>query len=182
MAACGQAARPTAQSQPAQHAQSQPDAQPQPADLQPATPATDWTHIDLVDVTGVSFTVSALKGKPVFVENFATWCSECLHQLVDTEKAAAAAADGATFVALSVETDIQPEDVARYAAKHGFTHIRFAVMSPRMLAATSNAFGTSAINPSSTPKIVVSATGQAGRAVTGYESAQDIAAKLDSAA
>ena len=140
-----------------------------------------WTSLELTDVDGATFTLADLKGTPIVVENFATWCSNCLRQLGDTQKAAAAAGETAMFVALSVETDIDPADVRSYAKDKGFTDIRFAVMTPEMAAAMQDAFGTTALNPPSTPKIVIDADGTPGKMVTGFESPDEIAAKITAA-
>ena len=71
-----------------------------------------WQTIEIVDVDGVSFTLAELIGTPVLVETFATWCSNCREQLADTQAAAATVGDAATVLALSVETDLSPDDVA----------------------------------------------------------------------
>lgn len=141
-----------------------------------------WTRLELTDVAGTSFSVSGLAGKPVFVENFATWCSNCLRQLGDTQKAAARAGDSAVFLALSVETDLAAADVADYAKEHGFDDIRFAIMTPEFLAATRDAFGTSSLIPPSTPKVVVGASGGAGDVVTGFETPEEILNRIDTSA
>lgn len=140
-----------------------------------------WTRIELTDVDGTTFTLADLEGTPVVVENFATWCSNCLRQLGDTQKAAAAAGESAAFVALSVETDIDPADVRSYAEDKGFSDIRFAVMTPEMAAAIQEAFGTTVLNPPSTPKIVIDADGTPGELATGFESPDEIAAKITAA-
>lgn len=145
-------------------------------------PSGDWTTLQLTDVDGQQFTIEDLAGVPVVVENFATWCSNCLRQLGDTQKAAAEQGDSAVFVALSVETDIDPADVKAYAEEHGFADIRFAVMTPEFLAATSDEFGTTSLNPPATPKIVVSAAGEPGEVVTGFETPDEIVARLTAAA
>jgi thiol-disulfide isomerase/thioredoxin len=139
---------------------------------------TGWQNVAITDTDGVSLTIAELKGMPVLVENFATWCSNCRRQLGDTQAAAARAGDKATFLALSVETDLAASDVAKYAADNGFDDIRFAVMTPEMLAAMNDAYGNSALNPPSTPKITIAADGTAGSMVTGYESPDTILANL----
>lgn len=147
-----------------------------------APPSPDWTTLQLVDVSGEEFSIAELSGKPVLVENFATWCSNCLRQLGDTQKAAAKAGSSAVFVALSVETDLDAATVAQYAKKHGFADIRFAVMTADFLDAMSDDYGIPALNPPSTPKIVVDGSGKPGKLVTGFEKPEEILAKLDAAA
>lgn len=137
-----------------------------------------WQSLPITDADGETFTVESLQGKPVLVENFATWCGNCRKQLGDTQKAAREAGDKAVFVALSVETDLDNSDMTKYAADHGFDDIRFAVMSAEMLAAMNDAYGNSALNPPSTPKIAVATDGTAGPLVTGFESPATILESL----
>lgn len=141
-----------------------------------------WQTIEIVDVDGDSFTLAELIGAPVLVETFATWCSNCRAQLADTQAAAATVGDTATVLALSVETDLSPEDVAAYAADNGSTDVRFAVMSPELLAAFAEAFGTTVANAPSTPKIIITADGVAGELQTGPSSADDLVDQLRAAA
>ena len=138
--------------------------------------------IEIVDVDGESFTLAELAGRPVFVENFATWCPTCRAQLGRTQEAAEAMGDDAVFVVLSVETDLSADDVAEYAEDNGFSSMRFAVMSPELLAAFADAFGTSAVNPPSTPHVVIAADGTAGELETGSISAAEIEEALRAAA
>lgn len=140
-----------------------------------------WQTLTLTDVDGDTFTLADLKGKPVFVENFATWCPNCRAQLAETNAAAKQVGEQATFVALSVETDLSAAEVAGYAEENGFDSIRFAVMTPEVLAAMADGLGQTSINPPSTPKVVIDAMGDAGQLVTGSESAEEIVAKVTSA-
>jgi thiol-disulfide isomerase/thioredoxin len=143
--------------------------------------STAWLELPLVDArTGETFTLADFSGQPLYVENFATWCTNCRKQLGNVQEAAAGAS-GVAFVSLSVETDLDPGDVASYAERQGFDDIRFAVMSSQMLAAMNDAFGTSALNPPSTPHLYVTADGEVGQLETGFESASDIQAKLGAA-
>ena len=145
---------------------------------EPTVDFADWQLIEVTDTGGETFTVAELAGRPVFVENFATWCSNCRDQLRATQEAAAAAGDEAVFLALSVETELSVDDMKEYQETNGFSDIRFAVMSPELLAAMDAAFGTSALNPPSTPKVAVAADGTAGDLVTGAESAEEILSSL----
>lgn len=135
-----------------------------------------WQTLPITDVNGETFTFAELVGTPVVLEFFATWCPSCREQLGATNEAAQELGDDAAVIALSVETDLSAEDVAAYAADNGFDSVRFAVMTPEMLAAVVDAFGQSAANPPSTPKVVIDATGHAGELTTGSESADDLVA------
>ena len=137
-----------------------------------------WQTVQLTDVDGAAFTLDDFHGTPVFVETFATWCPNCKKQLADTNAAAAQLGDQAVFIALSVETDLSADDVAEYAADNGFDSIRFAVMTPEALAAVVEGLGQSAANPPSTPKVVIDPMGHAGELETGFESVDDIVAKV----
>lgn len=147
-----------------------------------AATSKEWFSQSLTDTSGATFNIGQLAGKPVFVENFATWCSNCRRQLGDTQKAAKQAGDSAIFLALSVETDLDSAALTNYAEKNGFDNLRFAVMTPELLSATSSAFGKSSLNPPSTPKIVVTSQGEASAATTGFESSAEILSKLNLAA
>ena len=138
----------------------------------------EWQTITLTDVDGVSFTLADFRGTPVFVETFATWCPKCKDQLEATNAAAEQVGDQAVFIAVSVETGLSNGDVADYAAANGFDAVRFAVLTPEALAAFVDGLGQSAANPPSTPKVVIDAMGAAGELSTGFESAEDIVAKV----
>jgi thiol-disulfide isomerase/thioredoxin len=144
------------------------------ADLAP------WQKLSIKDVAGTAFALSDFKGKEVYVENFATWCPNCKKQLGNVQKAAAANPD-AIFVAYSVETDLSAEKVAAYAKDNGFTNVRFAVMTPEMLAAMSSGLGKDSINPPSTPHFVIGKSGKPGELKTGYEDDAAITASIKTA-
>lgn len=141
-----------------------------------------WQNITLTDVDGATFTLGDFVGTPVFVEHFATWCPKCREQLEKTNAAAGTLGDDAVFLALSVETDLSAGDVAEYAADNGFDNIRFAVMTPEFLAAISDAYGNSSINPPSTPHFIIDTHGAAGELDKGSKSADDIVKALQTAA
>ena len=140
-----------------------------PATSEPAPPA--WQRLEITDVDGLTFSLADCIGTPVLVELFATWCSNCRQQLPKTQEAAVALGDQAAVIALSVETDIDPDAVAQ-----------FAVISPELLAAIVEEFGNSAANPPSTPKIIIDAAGVAGEMTTGQESTEELVAQLTAAA
>jgi thiol-disulfide isomerase/thioredoxin len=144
------------------------------ADLAP------WQKLSIKDVAGTAFALADFRGKEVYVENFATWCPSCKKQLGNVQKAAAANPD-AIFIAYSVETDLSAEKVAAYAKDNGFANVRFAVMTPEMLAAMSSALGKDSINPPSTPHFVIGKSGKPGELKTGYEDDTAITASIKTA-
>jgi thiol-disulfide isomerase/thioredoxin len=144
--------------------------------------ARSWQTLEVLDVAGRPVRIADLVGKPVFVETFATWCPTCRSQLGQTEAAAAALGDDAIVLALSVETTLPAASVATYAKENGFANIRFAVMTPEMLASFVTAFGNRVANPPSTPHLVINAAGQPGDFNTGRISADAIIKALRSPA
>jgi thiol-disulfide isomerase/thioredoxin len=128
---------------------------------------------------GSAFSLADYAGQQVFVETFATWCSNCSRQLGDTQQAATQAGDGAVFLALSVETDLDPAALTSYAQENGFTDLTFAVLEPAALAALVEQFGNGVLVPPSTPKFVLGADGDVSPLTTGFESVEEILAQLD---
>jgi thiol-disulfide isomerase/thioredoxin len=60
------------------------------ARLQPATPTqmeTLW-HTPFSDLAGKPFSLSAMKGKPLIVNFWATWCGPCKEEMPDFQKLA----------------------------------------------------------------------------------------------
>jgi thiol-disulfide isomerase/thioredoxin len=141
-----------------------------------------WQSLEIVDIDGVSFTLGDCAGTPVLVELFATWCVNCREQLPKTQEAAVTLGDQVEVIALSVETDLDPQAVVEYAEANGFPDIRFAVLTPEMLAALVEEFGNTAANPPSVPKFVIDADGTAGELTTGQESVEELVAQLTAAA
>ena len=117
--------------------------------------------------TGETFTLAELEGT-VYVEPMATWCSNCRTQLGNVQAAQAQVGEGdVTFVALSVETTLEPAALAEYADEQGFD-FTFAVMTPELLRALAAEFGQSVANPPATPHFVVYPDGTWGDLMTGF--------------
>lgn len=131
---------------------------------------------------GSTITLADYAGEQVFVETFATWCSNCRRQLGDTTAAAVQAGDDATFLALSVESNLDPAELDDYAAENGFEGVTFAVLDDASLATLSQTFGNAVLVPPSTPKFTVAPDGTVGELVTGFESADEILGQLDASA
>lgn len=147
----------------------------------PTAAQAAWKKVPITDSSGKTFTIGDLQGKPVFLEFFATWCPTCRAQLKNTNAAAKQAGSNAVFIALSVETDLNSSDMAKYRSENNFESVDFAVMSPAMLAAVVACFGNDAANPPSTPHVLVSSRGAVGNLHTGMEAADAITASLTGA-
>ncbi|NJM40335.1 MAG: redoxin family protein [Anaerolineae bacterium] len=100
-----------------------------------------WQALALTDVqTSATFKLADYKGKTVFVELMATWCPNCRKQLgYVTEAKKQLGSDNIVFVALSVESDLDPAALAQYAKDTGFD-LQFAVLDAAGLKAFSDAF------------------------------------------
>jgi cytochrome oxidase Cu insertion factor (SCO1/SenC/PrrC family) len=140
-----------------------------------------WQLISLTDArTGASFTLADFAGKTVFVEPFATWCSNCRQQLTNVHAARTAFGDDVVFVTLSVEPNIGNEALVNYADDAGFDWI-FAAMPPEMLQALAADYGQTVSNPPATPHFIVRPDGSATSLVTGIESTEAIIEQIEAA-
>jgi cytochrome oxidase Cu insertion factor (SCO1/SenC/PrrC family) len=137
-----------------------------------------WQKLQLINArTGEAFTLADFSGKTVFVEPFATWCSNCRAQLKNVKAAREQLDDQNVFVALSVETNISPEAVAKYTNDQGFDWV-FAVMTPEMLKQLTDQFGLTVANPPSTPHFIIRPDGTVTDLSTGIKGVDAIVAEL----
>jgi thiol-disulfide isomerase/thioredoxin len=140
----------------------------------------DWASLPLVNArTGESFTLADFAAKPVLVEPMATWCTNCRRQLGNVSAAATQLGEEATFVALSVEADLPPDQLAAYAEQNGFPLV-FAVVTPEILTALADQFGQTITNPPATPHFVLYPDGSVSELLTGGRSPEELVALLGS--
>ena len=85
--------------------------------------------------------------------------------------------DEFVVVGLSLETNLRPSRLARYADSNGFSW-RFAVMSPELLSAVVQQFGSQAAVASRTPHFVISPTGTLSPLSLGIKNESEILAEL----
>jgi cytochrome oxidase Cu insertion factor (SCO1/SenC/PrrC family) len=137
-----------------------------------------WQTMALTDArTGESFTLADFAGKTVFVEPFATWCTNCRQQLANVHAARQQAGEDVVFVALSVEPNVGSEALAAYAADTGYDLV-FAAMPPEMLQALAAQYGQTISNPPATPHFVIRPDGSTSELKTGIEGVDAILAQL----
>ena len=139
-----------------------------------------WQTLELTDVaTGKPFKLADYHGKTVFVELMATWCPNCKKQLgfVTAAKKQLAANTNIVFVALSVESDLDPAKLLKYSQDTKYD-LQFAVLNADGLKAFSDAFGRTALNPPSTPHFIIKPDGSNTKLRTGFESAKALVGEL----
>lgn len=137
-----------------------------------------WQSLPLTEArTGTPFTMADFAGKTVFVEPFATWCTNCRQNLANVHAARQQAGEDVIFVALSVEPNIGSEALAAYAKDTGYD-LMFAAMPPEMLQALAAQFGQTIANPPATPHFVIRPDGATSDLVTGIKSTAEILAQV----
>jgi peroxiredoxin len=141
-----------------------------------------WTKVSLVNaVTGQTFTLADYAGKTVFVEPFATWCTNCARQLPNVETARQQLqGDQYVFVVLSVAENVDNAMLAKYAQDKQFGFV-FAAAPEALAQGLVDSFGRSALTPPSTPHFVIKPDGSLTDLHTGSMSSDDIVAKLKAA-
>ena len=146
-----------------------------PVQAAPAADRPAWLDLPLTDArTGETFSLGSFAGKTVYVEPMATWCTTCPIQLdIVRDVHAQLDPDRYVFVALSVETDLARDELARYADQKNWPWT-FAVMSPELLQGLSDTYGLTVANPPSTPHFVIDPVGSASDLSTGIHPAQEI--------
>jgi len=137
-----------------------------------------WQSLPLTEArTGTPFTLADFAGKTVFVEPFATWCTNCRQNLANVHAAREQAGEDVVFVALSVEPNIGAEALAAYATDTGYD-LMFAAMPPEMLQALAAEFGQTIANPPATPHFVIRPDGSTGDLITGIKSTPEVLAQV----
>lgn len=141
-----------------------------------------WQTIELSDArTGEPFTLAQFSGQTVFVEPMATWCSNCRSQLQNVAEARAELeGEDVVFIALSLEVQLDPTELADYADSQGFDWT-FAVMNEDLLVALVDAFGRAVTTAPSTPHIIIRPDGSFTELATGLESADEIVEEIKAA-
>ena len=109
--------------------------------------------IELLDVRdGSMLTIGALAAdRPVLLETMAIWCTNCRMQQ-DQVKAAHGSAEF-TSISLDVDPTELPGDLKEYAAQHAYDW-HFSKATAALAQQLRERFGTSVLNPPSTPKIL----------------------------
>lgn len=150
---------------------------PTTATLNSAPTLPKWQSLTLTDArNGKTFTLAEFKGKTVYVEPMATWCTNCRQQLANVKIARDKLNDDDkyVFVGLSVETELKSQELADYVKSTGYDW-HFAVLTPEALTELSNTFGRTIANPPSTPHFVIYPDGRVTALIAGsIESPEEV--------
>jgi thiol-disulfide isomerase/thioredoxin len=155
---------------------------PEPPEEGEAGASASWLALPLIDArTGGRFTLADFRGRTVFVEPMATWCSNCrMQQNTVREVRNQLNDDGIVFLSLSVETALSPAQLLTYAERQNYGW-SFAVSTPELLEALVGHFGRTVSNPPSTPHFIIAPDGTVSALSTGQHSAEQIISALDAA-
>jgi len=142
----------------------------------------EWQSLAMTNArTGEEFAIRDFLGCAVYVETMATWCVNCLMQMGHVAEALPSLdPDRHVVIAISVETDLPAEDLARYADNSNLDWI-FSVASPEVLKAIVDEFGRDAIVPPSTPHVIVNPDGTASDLLTGLKGPDEIVELMNEA-
>lgn len=142
-----------------------------------------WANLPLVNAeTGQTFTLADFAGKTVFVEPFATWCTNCRRQLPNVDSARQQVDPTQyVFVALSVAENVDNATLTQYATDNGWDFI-YAAASMEITQGLVDSFGRSAITPPSTPHFIIRPDGSLTALGTGSHDATALVAELTAAA
>lgn len=77
---------------------------------------------ELVDLEGRRVSLAELRGKPVFLNFWATWCLPCREEMPAIQKIAAGPL-GKEMVIVGINLQESPQVVREFVQKHGFTWI-----------------------------------------------------------
>jgi peroxiredoxin len=76
-----------------------------PSALPPLLASGDPPDFELPDATGKTWSLRALRGRPVLLNFWATWCAPCIEEMPSMEELARRVGDDAVILAVSVDTE-----------------------------------------------------------------------------
>jgi peroxiredoxin len=141
-----------------------------------ALAAPPWATLTLTDVqSGTQFRIADLtaRGKVVFVETMAIWCTNCRRQQQEAT-AAWPRLDPETvaWIAVDVESSESAEALDRYRESNGFP-FTYVVADQQLSRALVDDFGDVVLNPPAVNVIIVGADGRVSH-LTGHHAADDV--------
>jgi cytochrome oxidase Cu insertion factor (SCO1/SenC/PrrC family) len=130
-----------------------------------------WKDVPLRDVSTASvFNVRELKGKPVLLFCFTTWCSICTAQQNEIKRLQALSPGSFTSLGIDVDPYENEDVVRRYQSDNGFPGV-YAIAPPELTNELVNEFGMDIITPASAPMILICSNGTVTQLDRGIKSA-----------
>ncbi|WP_396611258.1 TlpA family protein disulfide reductase [Haloferax sp. S1W] len=143
-----------------------------------ATTDGAWRTTELTDVrTGETFTIEGLLDRPVLLETFAVWCSNCLRQQKELISFHEAVGDDVVTVALDIDPNEDAQKVREHAERHGFDW-RYAVSPGPVTKSLTAEFGSSMANAPTVPMLRVCPDGTATRLKNGHKTTEFLRKKV----
>ncbi|ELZ81042.1 hypothetical protein C453_18935 [Haloferax elongans ATCC BAA-1513] len=137
-----------------------------------------WRTTELTDVlTGETFTVEGLLDRPVLLETFAVWCSNCLRQQKEMISFHEAVGDDVVTVALDIDPNEDAEKVREHAERHGFDW-RYAVSPEPVTKSLTDEFGSSMASAPTVPMLRICPDGTATRLKNGHKTTEFLREKV----
>jgi len=140
----------------------------------PAVILPDWAHIDLTDaLTGETFRIADYAGKPILVESFAIWCSNCLRQQREMARLIELTGESIVHIALDTDPNEDLDAVRSHATRHGFDW-HYAVAPFEMTQGLIAEFGLAIVNAPRTPVVLINADGSFRLLPNGVKTAETL--------
>ena len=151
----------------------QPVAQTETA-AEPEIVLPDWAAIELVDAaSGDVFRISDLAGKPILIESFAVWCSNCLRQQREMVRLIELTGDAIAHVSLNTDPNEDLDKVREHVERHGFDWL-YAVAPIEMTQSLIDEYGLTVVNAPRVPVILIEADGTARLLPNGVKTAEEL--------
>ena len=133
-----------------------------------------WVGVELRDVTtGKTFKFSDYKGKVVYIELMAAWCTTCLQQQKNLQTILTPGSSDLVVVALDIDPNENEGDLSNYVKRNQFPW-SFAVAPKDTAHEIGQLYGDSFLNPPSAPVLVIDRKGEVHPLPLGLKSADDL--------
>ncbi len=146
-----------------------------PTSAPTATSTTpDWLSLPFTEAkSNQPMTLASFKGKTVYVEAMAAWCTNCKNQQRQVVEARKSFGDDVVFISIGVDPNENAPQLAKYAVDQGFDWT-FGQATPELINKWIVQFGRTITNPPSTPIFIISPSGKVSELYTNGHSADDL--------
>ncbi|WP_435335570.1 TlpA family protein disulfide reductase [Haloarchaeobius sp. TZWWS8] len=140
--------------------------------------STNWQQTELTNVlTGETFRIADFE-KPVLVETFAVWCSNCKRQQDELKTFHDEVGDDVVSVALDIDPNESAEKVKAHAESHGYDWY-YAVSPSDVTKQLTDEFGSTMASAPSVPMLLHCPGGETTRLKDGHKSTDYLVEQTD---